>query len=106
MAKHRGRGVATINYPIGMNLGGDPSQAAGPLQPDRQIHRRPVLDRPRAGYEIGHAADLRRDARRAGRGCLCRHRRLRHRTALRGIVRVARHASRGKSAAKSTSNRV
>ena len=22
MAKHRGRGVATINYPIGMNLGG------------------------------------------------------------------------------------
>ncbi len=27
MAKHRGRGFATINYPIGMNLGGDPSQA-------------------------------------------------------------------------------
>src|SRR5919107_3218651 len=27
MAKHRGRGVAAINYPIGMNLGGDPSQA-------------------------------------------------------------------------------
>src|SRR6201992_4065945 len=27
MAKHRGRGVAPINYPIGMNLGGDPSQA-------------------------------------------------------------------------------
>jgi len=27
MAKHRGRGVATVNYPIGMNLGGDPSQA-------------------------------------------------------------------------------
>ena len=27
VAKHRGRGVATINYPIGMNLGGDPSQA-------------------------------------------------------------------------------
>ena len=27
MTKHRGRGVATINYPIGMNLGGDPSQA-------------------------------------------------------------------------------
>ena len=27
MAKHRGRGVASINYPIGMNLGGDPSQA-------------------------------------------------------------------------------
>ena len=27
MAKHKGRGVASINYPIGMNLGGDPSQA-------------------------------------------------------------------------------
>ena len=27
MAKHRGRGTASINYPIGMNLGGDPSQA-------------------------------------------------------------------------------
>ena len=27
MAKHRGKGVAAINYPIGMNLGGDPSQA-------------------------------------------------------------------------------
>ena len=25
--KHRGRGIASINYPIGMNLGGDPSQA-------------------------------------------------------------------------------
>src|SRR5438046_10120994 len=27
MATHRGRGIASINYPIGMNLGGDPSQA-------------------------------------------------------------------------------
>ena len=27
MAKLRGRGMASINYPIGMNLGGDPSQA-------------------------------------------------------------------------------
>src|ERR687897_204734 len=27
MPKHRGRGMAAINYPIGMNLGGDPSQA-------------------------------------------------------------------------------
>jgi len=27
MAKHRGRGVASVNYPIGMNLGGEPSQA-------------------------------------------------------------------------------
>ena len=27
MATHRGRGMASVNYPIGMNLGGDPSQA-------------------------------------------------------------------------------
>src|SRR5262249_29228240 len=27
MSRHRGRGMASINYPIGMNLGGDPSQA-------------------------------------------------------------------------------
>jgi CO/xanthine dehydrogenase Mo-binding subunit len=27
MARHRGRGMASVNYPIGMNLGGDPSQA-------------------------------------------------------------------------------
>ena len=27
LMKHRGKGMASINYPIGMNLGGDPSQA-------------------------------------------------------------------------------
>src|ERR671927_1622862 len=27
MAKKRGRGMASVNYPTGMNLGGDPSQA-------------------------------------------------------------------------------
>lgn len=27
MAKRRGKGIASVNYPIGMNLGGDPSQA-------------------------------------------------------------------------------
>ena len=27
MSKARGRGVAAVNYPTGMNLGGDPSQA-------------------------------------------------------------------------------
>jgi CO/xanthine dehydrogenase Mo-binding subunit len=34
MAFHKGRGVATINYPIGMNLGGDPSQALVHSSPD------------------------------------------------------------------------
>src|SRR5213075_2294514 len=27
MARKRGRGMASVNYPTGMNLGGDPSQA-------------------------------------------------------------------------------
>ena len=34
MAKHKGRGFACINYPIGMNLGGDPSQALVHSTPD------------------------------------------------------------------------
>ncbi|NNE24520.1 MAG: xanthine dehydrogenase family protein molybdopterin-binding subunit [Rhizobiales bacterium] len=34
MAIHKGRGFATINYPIGMNLGGDPSQALVHSNPD------------------------------------------------------------------------
>lgn len=34
MAVHSGRGVACINYPIGMNLGGDPSQALVHSTPD------------------------------------------------------------------------
>jgi len=34
MALHKGRGFACINYPIGMNLGGDPSQALVHSTPD------------------------------------------------------------------------
>jgi CO/xanthine dehydrogenase Mo-binding subunit len=34
MGKHRGKGMASINYPIGMNLGGDPSQALVHSNPD------------------------------------------------------------------------
>ncbi|OJU04233.1 xanthine dehydrogenase family protein molybdopterin-binding subunit [Metarhizobium album] len=34
MTLHRGRGFASINYPIGMNLGGDPSQALVHSNPD------------------------------------------------------------------------
>ncbi|MEX2520328.1 MAG: molybdopterin cofactor-binding domain-containing protein [Paracoccaceae bacterium] len=34
MAIHKGRGFAAINYPIGMNLGGDPSQALVHATPD------------------------------------------------------------------------
>ncbi len=34
MTLHRGKGFACINYPIGMNLGGDPSQALVHSNPD------------------------------------------------------------------------
>ena len=34
MARHKGRGMAAVNYPIGMNLGGDPSQALIHSNPD------------------------------------------------------------------------
>jgi CO/xanthine dehydrogenase Mo-binding subunit len=34
MAIHKGRGFSAINYPIGMNLGGDPSQALVHANPD------------------------------------------------------------------------
>lgn len=34
MTVHKGRGFACINYPIGMNLGGDPSQAIVHSNPD------------------------------------------------------------------------
>src|SRR5262245_14160622 len=33
MAKARGRGIAAVNYPTGMNLGGDPTQALLFFQP-------------------------------------------------------------------------
>jgi CO/xanthine dehydrogenase Mo-binding subunit len=37
MAKHKGRGVATIEYPTGMNQNGDPSQAWIKVKPDGRI---------------------------------------------------------------------
>jgi len=43
-----------------------PKPGARPLEPERQVHRVPVLDRSRPGHEVGDEADLRRGARRAG----------------------------------------
>ena len=37
MVKHAGRGTVAINYPIGMNLGGDPSQALVHSNPEGQF---------------------------------------------------------------------
>ncbi len=68
--------------------GSEPGARA--LQPRRQVHRRPLLDRSGSGDEECSAADLRGSPRRPGRGCLRRHRRLRHRAALHGQLRLAR----------------
>ena len=35
--KHRGRGLAAIEYPTGMNQGGDPSQAWIKMKPDGRV---------------------------------------------------------------------
>lgn len=37
MAKHRGRGMSTIEYPTGMNQNGDPSQAWIKVKPDGRV---------------------------------------------------------------------
>jgi CO/xanthine dehydrogenase Mo-binding subunit len=37
MAKHKGRGISTIEYPTGMNQNGDPSQAWVKLKPDGRV---------------------------------------------------------------------
>jgi CO/xanthine dehydrogenase Mo-binding subunit len=37
MAKHRGRGIAAIEYPTGMNQNGDPSQAWIKVKPDGRV---------------------------------------------------------------------
>ncbi len=68
--------------------------SVGPFQPDRQVHRCPFFHRSRTRDEVGDATDLRRDARRAGGRCVCRYCRFRYRTALHGLVRLARHAPR------------
>ena len=43
MAMLRGRGVAAVNYPTGMNLGGDPIAGACPCHDDRQLRRHAVV---------------------------------------------------------------
>ena len=35
--KHQGRGLAAIEYPTGMNQGGDPSQAWVKIKPDGRV---------------------------------------------------------------------
>ena len=67
MAIRRGRGVAAVNYPTGMNLGGDPSQALVHSTPTGNFMVTLSSRRSRPGAEADHGADLRRDDRRADR---------------------------------------
>ena len=94
MTKHRGRGMASINYPIGMNLGGDPSQAL--------VHSNPSGKFTVALSSIDLGQGMKSVTRQIcaetlgvpGGGRLCRHRQFRHRAALHGQLRLARHPSR------------
>ena len=93
MAIRRGRGVAAVNYPTGMNLGGDPSQALVHATHDRQLHRHAVLGRSRPGPEARSMAQICAETigvpTEHGHH---RHRRHRHRPALHGHLRQPRHA--------------
>ena len=63
MAKLRGTGIAAVNYPTGMNLGGDPSQALVHATTSGSFVVVAGGHRPRPGAPDGHRADRRRDAR-------------------------------------------
>ncbi len=54
MAKLRGTGIAAVNYPTGMNLGGDPSQALDPRHDERLVRGHAVGDGSRPGAPDGH----------------------------------------------------
>ncbi len=95
MATLRGTGMAAVNYPTGMNLGGDPSQALIHATTSRVVQRRARRDRPRPGSADRHGADRRGDARRAVRPDRRRHGRHRHRAARHGHVREPRDAPGG-----------
>ena len=94
MAKHRGRGVATINYPIGMNLGSDPSQAL--------VHSNPTGKFTVALSSIDLGQGMKSVTRQICAETLgvpvadvyVDTARLRHRPALHGLVRLARYAPR------------
>ncbi len=49
MARLRGTGMAAVNYPTGMNLGGDPSQALVHATTSGSFIVTLVRDRPRPG---------------------------------------------------------
>ena len=67
MAIRRGRGVAAINYPTGMNLGGDPTQALVHSTPTGNFMVTLSSVDLGQGMKTDHGADLRRDDRRADR---------------------------------------
>ncbi len=87
MARLRGTGIAAVNYPTGMNLGGDPSQALIHATTSGSFVVALVGHRPRPGPADGHRPDRGRDARRRVRPDRRRHGRHGHGTARHGHVR-------------------
>ena len=65
MAKLRGTGIAAVNYPTGMNLGGDPSQALIHATTSGTFVVVALEHRPGPGAADGHRPDLRRGSGRA-----------------------------------------
>ena len=107
MAKQRGRGFATIEYPTGMNQNGDPSQAWIKLKPDGRVDVFSGTVDIGQGSKTVHTPDRRRRARRPLRlgddgqhehrlvGGLHRHVRL-----ARHVHRRQRRAPRGRAGAR------
>ena len=61
MAKLRGRGIAAVNYPTGMNLGGDPTHDGGVRAEHRRDSRRREHDVSAVGGLRPHVWDIRTD---------------------------------------------
>ena len=91
MAKLHGTGIAAVNYPTGMNLGGDPSQALIHATTTGNFVISLSSTDLGQGLEDGHRPDRRRDAGRAVRERADRYRRHRHRPALHGHLCQPRH---------------
>ena len=94
MAKRRGRGVAHYQLSDRHRSRRRPEPSAGLFQPKRKVHCRSVLIDLGQGMKSVTRQIWRRDARRAGRGCVRRHRGFGHRAALHGFVCLTRHAPR------------
>ncbi len=94
MARHKGRGYSSIEYPTGMNQNGDPSQAWIKIKPDGRVDVFSGTSDIGNGSKTIQTPDRRRDARRPVR--VDHVRQLEHRllAALHRHVRLARDVRR------------